>query len=347
MFKQFELIPKDTVEQFVSLVSCYVETMPIYFIIELASQSNILYEQLSSGVISKLCIKKLYLMSPELYLDKFLTKLFIEQTTMFKLSGDILKLLVDTYYEYNFSISSLIHALKFCYYDHLQTHAYNQLYLTSILDETTLYHSLVEQGAKKDVEERFIYDSLNSSMALYQEDWIKQNNQFALIVQFLFEIVKNFPSEQEEESFFSVNTKSFSDFYVKICSLCRTNNNKKPFAEMSQYTNLKSLLKITSANTINDIVLALLDLINLKPIENEARYTVEFLNDIHDLEEILLKLKQSFSAQITEVSFNEEDENVNRYKKNKMGKLFIKQLFFYFYFFEGTRKQKIRKQRSF
>ena len=74
VFKQFELIPKETVEQFVSLVSCYVENIPIYFIIELASQSNILYEQLSSGVISKLCIKRLYLMSPELYLDKFMTK---------------------------------------------------------------------------------------------------------------------------------------------------------------------------------------------------------------------------------------------------------------------------------
>ena len=112
VFKQFELIPKETVEQFVSLVSCYVENIPIYFIIELASQSNILYEQLSSAIISKLCIKKLYLMSPELYLDKFLTRLFIEQTTLFKLSGDILKTLVETYYEYNFSITSLIHALK-------------------------------------------------------------------------------------------------------------------------------------------------------------------------------------------------------------------------------------------
>jgi len=237
---------------------------------------------------------------------------------MFKLSGDILKLLVDTYYEYNFSISSFIHALKFCYYDHLQTHAYNQLYLTSIIEDTSFYHSLVDQGAKKNVEERFIYDSLNSSMAIYQENWVKQNNQFTLITQFLFEIVKNFPSEHEDQSFFSINTRSFSDFYVKICSICHTNNttnnNKKPFTEMSQYVNLKSLLKITSTNTINEIVQALLELINLKPIENEIKYSVEFINDIHDLEEILLKMKQSFSAQISEVSFNEEDENVKKHK---------------------------------
>lgn len=51
-----------------------MESIPIYFIIELASQTNIIYEQLSSNVISKLCIKKLYLMSPNQYIDRFLTK---------------------------------------------------------------------------------------------------------------------------------------------------------------------------------------------------------------------------------------------------------------------------------
>lgn len=51
-----------------------MESIPIYFIIELASQSNIIQEQLSSSVISKLCIKKLYLMSPDQYIDKFIEK---------------------------------------------------------------------------------------------------------------------------------------------------------------------------------------------------------------------------------------------------------------------------------
>ena len=51
--------------------------MPIYFMIQLASQTNIIYEQLSSSSISKLCIKRLFFMSPEQYLDKFLTKVFI------------------------------------------------------------------------------------------------------------------------------------------------------------------------------------------------------------------------------------------------------------------------------
>lgn len=330
VFKQFELIPKETVEQFVSLVSCYVENIPIYFVIEMASQSNILYEQLSSGVISKLCVKRLYLMSPELYLDKFITKvnayifillanfisirfyfkLFIEQSTMFKLSGDIFQYLVDIYYDYNYSISSLIHALRLCYYDHLQNNDFNQLYLTPQIAEYDLYEAIAAQGSKDDSDKKILYESLNLHMNTYQESWVKYNNQFSLIVHFLYEIVKNFPSEQETESFFSINTKSFSDFYVKICSLCKSTSSKKPFTELSQFTNLKSLLKISSANTINDIVASLSELIKTKSIDDNRNYSIEFLDDIHDLEEILLKLKQSFSVTISE-SLNEQDENVS------------------------------------
>lgn len=319
VLKQFELIPKETVEQFVSLVSCYVENIPIYFIIELASQSNILYEQLSSAVISKLCIKKLYLMSPELFLDKFLTKLFIQQSTLFRLSGDILKYLVETYYEYNFSITSLIHALKFCYYDHLQQHKFAQFYLTPILTEWELFERQIELSKKKDIEEKVIYDSLATCMDGYQTNWIQENNQFSFMCQILFEIVRNFPSDQEEESFFNNDIKSFIDFYVKMSSLCKMNSNKKSFMELSQYTNLKSLIRIASVNTINDIVVSIIELIKSKPIDNELSYSVNFLNDVHDFEEILERIKQNFSATINETSFNEDDENTleNTYTGNK------------------------------
>ena len=113
-----------------------------------------------------------------------------------------------------------------------------------------------------------------------------------------------------EESFFNSNIRSFIDFYVKMCSLCRSNPNKKSFMELSQYTNLKSLIRIASVNTINDIVISVMELIKSKPIDNEMQYSVSFLNDVHDFEEVLEKIRQNFSATINETSFNEDDENV-------------------------------------
>jgi hypothetical protein len=168
----------------------------------------------------------------------------------------------------------------------------------------------VDLSTKKDIEEKVIYDSLATCMDGYQTSWVQENNQFALMCQVLFEIVKNFPSDQEEESFFNSNIRSFIDFYVKMCSLCRSNPNKKSFMELSQYTNLKSLIRIASVNTINDIVVSVMELIKSKPVDNELQYSVSFLNDVHDFEEVLEKIRQNFSATINETSFNEDDENV-------------------------------------
>ena len=71
IFKQFELMPKETIECFVSLISCHVDKLSIFFMFELATQSNVIYEQLSSNCVAKLCLNKLYTMSPSQYLEKF------------------------------------------------------------------------------------------------------------------------------------------------------------------------------------------------------------------------------------------------------------------------------------
>jgi len=53
-----------------------------------------------------------------------------------------------------------------------------------------------------------------------------------------------------------------------------------------------------------------MELIKSKPVDNELQYSVSFLNDVHDFEEVLEKIRQNFSATINETSFNEDDENV-------------------------------------
>ena len=45
-------------------------------------------------------------------LDKFLTELFIDTTFPFKISGDILKYLLDVYNDANSSLESFIHSIK-------------------------------------------------------------------------------------------------------------------------------------------------------------------------------------------------------------------------------------------
>ena len=197
----------------------------------------------------------------------------------------------------------LFDSIKYCYYDHLQANPLNQLFLTPQLAESELYESICNSSCSSNEFKKY-----NLNMITHQDNWLKQNNQFAFICRLLFEIVKNFPSEKEEESFFSSNIRSFSDFYVKVWHISSASAGKQ-FTDMPQYLNLKNLLQIASSNTINDIVCSFLELIKTNPAENESMYFTDFLGDIHDLEQILSKLKQTFSVQINDISFNEEDEN--------------------------------------
>jgi hypothetical protein len=65
-----------TKSSFSRIFSCHVEKISIFFVIELASQSGVLNEQLTSTSISKLCIQKLYSMSSTEFMDTFFKKVY-------------------------------------------------------------------------------------------------------------------------------------------------------------------------------------------------------------------------------------------------------------------------------
>lgn len=143
-----------------------------------------------------------------------------------------------------------------------------------------------------------------------QKEWIKFNNQFVLICRFFFELIKHFPGEKEEDSLFSVNMKSFADFYVKICYYSSMSK-MSPFTEMPQYLKVKNLIQIASNATIHEIVCSFLQLIAKSPMENQSKFTDDFLDEIVDFSEILEKLKQTTEfKQTEEIGINDVDENV-------------------------------------
>ena len=316
IFKQFELIPKETIECFVSLVSCHVENLPIYFIIELASQSNVIYEQLSSNIISKLCIKKLYLMSPEQYIDKFLNKLFIEQSTLFRLSGDILQYLIELYYDYNFSISNFVQALKYCFFDHLQENELNAFFISRELENFEMHEQIrknvvennkVNKDKLTSIRSDFNENTASICVQNMQNEWQQYNNQFVIVCKFLFELVKHFPAEQDQNSLFSRDNKNFIDFYAKICQFSSMKNKTKHFCETEQFMELKKLLQLCSTNTTNEIASTFLKLIEVKVFNDQANYQSDFLNDMHEFCEILGKIRTNYTVTNADNSLNEDE----------------------------------------
>ena len=189
----------------------------------------------------------------------------------------------------------------------------NLLFICSQIDDFNLYESILSHLSNENkLKGVFSNNDQVSGLQLnsYQNDWIKYNNQFVLICRFLFEIIKHFPSERDDDSLFSMSTKGFSDFYVKICYFCTTNKINL-FTELSQYLKLKNLIQIASNSTINDIVCSFLTLIAKYPMDNQAKYCDDFLDEIVDFSDILEKSKQNFSEiQANELGLDEGDENV-------------------------------------
>lgn len=122
----------------------------------------------------------------------------------------------------------------------------------------------------------------------------------------LYEIVKNFPNVQDENSLY--NNRSFIELYVKMCNFSCTKNKTKKFCDSEQFLDLKKLLQLSSLNTTNDIVSSFIKLIKTKCFNHESGFNSDFLNDIHDFYELLEKMKQKFTIQNCDTSFNEDDE---------------------------------------
>ena len=195
----------------------------------------------------------------------------------------------------------------------------NAVFLSSQLDEMDFYETILNELVINNPDNNeflktVCYDlgesRFNICIQRLQQESKQYHNQFVLVCQFLFEIVKHFPAEDDESSLFSSNTKSFTDLYVRLCNISSTKTKAKKFADCEQYLSLKRLLMLSSANTINEICSSFMKLISTKALENQANYQTDFLNDLHEFAEILDKLKRSMTVQNLDRSFNEEEEDV-------------------------------------
>jgi hypothetical protein len=200
----------------------------------------------------------------------------------------------------------------------LQENALNAFFLSRELDNIEIHEQIRTSLIDNDAENRAKLASIRpefsentSSMCVQsiQNEWQQYHNQFVLMCRFLFEIVKHFPAETDQNSLFSSDTKNFIDFYAKICQFSCTKNKTKKFCDTEQFIELRKLLRLSSVNTCHEIASTFSKLIEVKVFTDQINYQHEFLNDLHEFCDTLTRIRANYTVSHADNSFNEEDSN--------------------------------------
>ena len=159
------------------------------------------------------------------------------------------------------------------------------------LFEMILYNSILNDDEAKSELEQICQTrnekNVNVCVQKLQKKWLMYHNQYVFVCRILHEILKRFPSEQNEESLFSA--KTFIDLFIKVNSLSSHESSGRAFTETDQFCNLKNLLKLSSSGTMDEIVLSV-NCFLYKIFDSKTNFSDEFLNDVQELAEIMNKM---------------------------------------------------------
>jgi hypothetical protein len=171
-----------------------------------------------------------------------------------------------------------------------------------------------DQASLFEICAKFNEANIDQVIVKLKQQWIHYNNQLLLICRLLFEIVRHYPSVQDEDSLFNEKNRNFVNLYVKMYSICSAmrDTSEKKYTQSNEFQNFKDLIQLSSTDTFKELSNSLLKTIDLIPFKNEIAYSTEFLNELFKLHEILSNQASKATTKICEISFNEDEEIENK-----------------------------------
>ncbi|XP_045446198.1 origin recognition complex subunit 3 [Melitaea cinxia] len=114
----FESFNCNVLQDFVMIISSYVQFLPIVLIFGVATSVSALHKSFPYHVSSKLLIKVFHSHPSHVYMNQVLEKIFLTHTNPFHLSGKAFELMTDVFLFYDFSVTGIIQSIKYCMIDH-------------------------------------------------------------------------------------------------------------------------------------------------------------------------------------------------------------------------------------
>ncbi|XP_050432352.1 origin recognition complex subunit 3 [Adelges cooleyi] len=119
LVKDFELCQMSVLQNFILLLSCYLEKLPFVLAIGIATSISNLHNALPHHVVTKLKVKMFVSEASVVFLNNIMDQVFLKPDCSFFLGGRILEYVTEVFLYYNFSIKQFVESLKYCLMEHL------------------------------------------------------------------------------------------------------------------------------------------------------------------------------------------------------------------------------------
>ncbi|XP_043118160.1 origin recognition complex subunit 3 [Puntigrus tetrazona] len=121
IFKDFEALNSQVLQDFILICSRYTQELPFVFIFGIATSPSAIQHRLPHSVSSLLCIEVFHSLSCTQHLASVFDKLVLNSQFPFKLSSRVIQVLVGIFLYHDFSVQNFVKGLQFSMLEHFNS----------------------------------------------------------------------------------------------------------------------------------------------------------------------------------------------------------------------------------
>lgn len=170
IFKDLEMFTPSVLQDLLLILSQYRLHMPLAVVLGVATSVDIVHRLLPHHVSSNLTLTTFVCLTSSHCLQKFVDKVLLSDSLMFRLGGKVLRLLLDVFLYNDFSINNFIAGYQYCMLEHFLSAAGVLLCQCS---DTSLTEAVTQLSRKQLGEMRQLPSVVSHFKALSEDERLK------------------------------------------------------------------------------------------------------------------------------------------------------------------------------
>ncbi|KAI8381334.1 origin recognition complex subunit 3 N-terminus-domain-containing protein [Radiomyces spectabilis] len=148
ILQDFESFEPLVLQDFIAICSEYRLRLPICFVIGVATSMETFQQSLTKFTLSQLRIEKFWLQQSDVWFNRILEKIFLEESFTLKFGCRPYKFLLDHFYLYDFSIGKVTASIKYALMHHFYANPLS-IFLTLLYHDKTSMQKITKEWYEK------------------------------------------------------------------------------------------------------------------------------------------------------------------------------------------------------